>query len=73
MVVIPGWGLKLLAYFFGALGGAKFGIHPDRVKKLMISTNICGLKLFESGYKFRYGLEKGIRDWYEDNQNSCLI
>lgn len=30
------------AKVIGPLGGKKVGIHPDRVKKLMISTNICG-------------------------------
>ena len=40
----------------------KEGVHPDRVKKLMISNNIHGKKLNER-YKPIYGLEKGIMDW----------
>ncbi|GHV42180.1 UDP-N-acetylglucosamine 4-epimerase [Bacteroidia bacterium] len=54
------------------LGAHRLGIHPDRVKKLMISTNICGTKLANSGYTFKYTLEEAICDWYADNNNKCL-
>lgn len=54
------------ARIVGPIGGKKVGIHPDRVKKLMISTNICGEKLNKSGYKFHYTLEEAVRDWYND-------
>ena len=50
----------------GPLGGKKVGIHPDRVKKLMISTNISGEKLKNCGYQFHYTFEESIRDWYKD-------
>ena len=43
-----------------------------RVKKLMISTNICGKKLADSGYKFHYTFEEAIKDWYRDNDNKYL-
>lgn len=42
------------------------GIHPDRVKKLMISTNISGEKLFNSRYQLKYTLEDAITDWFND-------
>jgi hypothetical protein len=42
------------------------------IKKLMISTNICGKKIAESGYKFRYTFEEAIKDWYNDNDNLYL-
>jgi nucleoside-diphosphate-sugar epimerase len=42
----------------------KEGIHPDRVKKLMISNDINGEKL-NSKYIMNYGLEKGIADWMQ--------
>lgn len=41
------------------------GIHPDRVKKLMISNDISGVKL-NSKYNMDYGLEKGIADWMQN-------
>ena len=57
----------------GPLGGKKVGIHPDRVKKLMISTNISGEKLKNCGYKFHYSFEESIRDWYKDCDESGLV
>lgn len=64
--LIPGSLLMAVARILGPLGGKKFGIHPDRVKKLMISTNISGQKLAGTGYKFHYTLEESFRDWFSD-------
>jgi hypothetical protein len=60
------------ASIISSLGGTKLGIHPARVKKLMVSTNICGKKMALSGYRFKYTFEEAIRDWYEDNNNRFL-
>lgn len=69
-LTIPGRILKAAAYTingFGKLIGKPFdGIHPDRVKKLMVSTNINGQKLLDHGYKLEYSLEEAILDWYND-------
>ncbi len=54
------------AKIIGPLGGKKVGIHPDRVKKLMVSTNISGEKLNKMDYKFHYTLLESFRDWFED-------
>lgn len=54
------------------LMGSPMGICPARVKKLQISTNICGKKLSESGYKFRWTFEEALVDWFEDNKRKCL-
>lgn len=43
--LIPGGLLMTAATILGPIGGKKVGIHPARVKKLMVSTNICGKKL----------------------------
>ncbi|MPS72098.1 MAG: NAD(P)-dependent oxidoreductase [Chryseobacterium sp.] len=69
---IPGGTLKFAAGVIGVLGGRSFGIHPDRVKKLMISTNISGKKLKDSGYKFQYSFDEALKDWYKDNDNLYL-
>tara|TARA_R100000908_G_scaffold56292_2_gene31735 strand:- start:41573 stop:41755 length:183 start_codon:yes stop_codon:yes gene_type:complete len=51
----------------GKMIGKEFtGIHPDRVKKVMISTNISGEKLSNSDFKIKYSLKEGIKDWYRD-------
>ncbi len=69
--LIPAWILMSAAAVVGCLG-APMGICPARVKKLMISTNICGKKLSDSGYKFHYTFEEAIADWSKDNDNQYL-
>ena len=72
VVEVPGSLLMTVASIVGPLGGKALGICPARVKKLMISTNICGKKLADSGYKFHYTFEEAIKDWYRDNDGQCL-
>jgi nucleoside-diphosphate-sugar epimerase len=64
--------LLFAAALIQRLGGTKLGIHPARVRKLMVSTHISGRKMAASGYPFRYTFEEAIRDWYNDNQNRYL-
>ncbi len=64
--LVPSWILMPAAYILGPLGGKKVGIHPARVKKLMVSTNINGEKLKNCGYKFHYTFEETYRDWFKD-------
>lgn len=71
--LVPSWILMSAACILGPLGGKKLGLHPARVKKLMISTNICGKKLAESGYKFHYTLEESLADWFEDCDKEGLV
>ena len=52
--------------------GSPMGICPARVKKLQISTNICGKKMKESGYQFKWTFEEAIADWYNDNKGFYL-
>ena len=72
IVKVSGSLLMTVASIVGPLGGKALGICPARVKKLMISTNICGKKLADSGYKFHYTFEEAIKDWYRDNDNLYL-
>lgn len=60
------------AAFCALLVGSPMGICPARVKKLQISTNICGKKLAESGYEFKWTFSQAIADWFADNQKKCL-
>lgn len=46
--------------------------HPVRIKKLMVSTNISGEKLFNSQYKLRYNLKEAIVDWWNDCEKNNL-
>ena len=52
--------------------GSPMGICPARVKKLQISTNICGKKMNDSGYQFKYTFEEALEDWYTDRKNQYL-
>ena len=52
--------------------GSPMGICPARVKKLQISTNICGKRMKESGYQFKWTFEEALEDWFEDNKRQCL-
>lgn len=50
----------------GRLTGRSFsGIRPERVRKVMKSTDISGEKLARSGFELRWSLEEGIADWFE--------
>lgn len=70
--LIPGGLLMTIARIVGPIGGKVVGIHPARVKKLMISTNINGQKMKDSGYKFHWSLEESYRDWFEDCNREFL-
>ena len=69
--LIPAWILMPAAAVIGCLG-APMGICPARVRKLMVSTNICGKKLADSGYHFHYTFEEAIADWFKHNDNQYL-
>lgn len=73
IMLIPSWLLMTAAKILGPIGGKKVGIHPARVKKLMISTNICGKKLAACDYKFYYTFEESIKDWYDDCNREGLV
>ncbi|MDR1541548.1 MAG: hypothetical protein LBU32_26870 [Clostridiales bacterium] len=72
-LLIHGWLLMAAASCAAHLGELGLGIHPDRIRKVMESTNISGRKLAESGYDFRYTLEEILRDWLEDCGGECLF
>lgn len=63
---IPNWVIIPMARIAQLLG-SPMGICPTRVKKLQISTNICGEKLKNCGYQFKWSFEEALADWFEDN------
>lgn len=68
---IPNWVIMPMART-AMLLGSPMGICPARVKKLQISTNICGEKLKNCGYQFKWSFEEALADWYEDNDRKYL-
>lgn len=73
ILMVNGKLLMGVARIVGPIGGKKVGIHPDRVKKLMISTNISGKKLKGMNYDFHYTLEESFRDWFNDCNQEGLF
>ena len=65
-------GASLINGLSKLIGKSFNGIHPDRVKKLMTSTNICGKKLLINRYKPEYSLLEAITDWYNDCNSEGL-
>lgn len=65
-IVLPAGLLVAITKFsYGLLSvfGIKLAsLHPDRVRKLMISNDINGVSL-NNKYKLEYGLRNGIQDW----------
>ena len=68
---IPNWVIMPMARM-AMLLGSPMGICPARVKKLQISTNICGEKLKNCGYQFKWSFEEALADWFEDNDKKGL-
>lgn len=69
---IPNWIIMPLAAIAKCMG-SPMGICPARVKKLQISTNICGAKLKNSGFNFKWSFEDALNDWFEDNEKKGLM
>jgi nucleoside-diphosphate-sugar epimerase len=44
----------------------EMGIVPERIIKLVKSTNISARKLINSGFKFDYSLPEAVKDWADD-------
>jgi len=62
---IPKTPLIAAASVAGMLGGLGLGICPERVQKLMVSTNISGEKLSKD-YPLAFSLEEAFEDWFKD-------
>jgi hypothetical protein len=42
------------------------GLVPERIVKLVRSTNISSKKLVDSGFTFEFPLNLALRDWAKD-------
>lgn len=69
---IPRKPMMAAATLCGLFGGLGLGICPARVRKLMVSTNIDGLKLAKD-YPLSYSLEDAFRDWFKDCGEEELV
>jgi GlcNAc-P-P-Und epimerase len=67
--VIPLPFITMAASIMGALNlpiVRKMGMVPDRIIKLVRSTNISSQKLIDSGFSFKYHLDEALKDWSKD-------
>jgi len=62
---IPKMPLMAVASVAGMFGGLGLGICPERVRKLMISTNVIGEKLSRD-YPLQFPLYEAFADWFKD-------
>lgn len=62
-VTIPAGLLKFVAALMRPLSATGLGIHPDRIDKLMRSTNVYSSWLEKSGYQTKNRLERSLKDW----------
>ena len=60
VLLSAGWLMTAVARIFGKSDSS---FSPDRVRKLMLSTNVIGEKLANDGYQLKYSLEEGLKDW----------
>jgi hypothetical protein len=51
----------------------KMGMVPERIVKLVRSTNISSQKLVGSGFTFQYHLEDALKDWSAECGGSHLF
>lgn len=72
-LVVNGNLLKMIASIVNLISRGKLGIHPERIEKLMKSTNISGQKLLDSDFRTNYDLKTSIEDWYRDCNSEGLF
>lgn len=61
--MVPRFFVVGAAFVLEKFGGAKIGIHPDRVMKLVRSTDVFPGVLTERGYRFPFNLKGGLARW----------
>lgn len=70
--VMPNWTLNLLAKLLQFFDFAGLGIHPDRIKKLVVSTNLEPVFLRERGISRRDRLLLALQDWKKDSEDKWI-
>ena len=71
-LVIPSKLLLIIAFIINKITINQLGVHPDRVKKIMFSTNVSGHKLFNLDYKL-IPFDESIEDWFNDSNQKGLL
>jgi GlcNAc-P-P-Und epimerase len=67
--------INMAASILGALNlpiVRKMGMVPERIVKLVRSTNISSQKIVGAGFSFKYHLEEALQDWSKDSGGKHL-
>jgi GlcNAc-P-P-Und epimerase len=69
-LLLPIWGLNLIAFGFEVLAalGFKTDINRARVRKLYQSTNMVPNRLPSVGFRYQYDLAAGLAAWKESSK-----
>ena len=70
--IIPAKPLIILAFLINKITINKLGFHPERVKKVMYSTNVSGKKIQKLGFDLT-DFELSIKDWFKDSESKGLL
>lgn len=68
-IVLPHRGIRMAGFLLALVRADRLlglDIHPERITKLVHSTNVSARRLEESGYRFRYNLVSALKDWELD-------
>lgn len=65
--MVPRWGLMSIAKLCRIFNFLNIGIDPQRVLKLVQSTNIKPKWLEENEYQYKYDLKKALADWASES------
>jgi hypothetical protein len=68
---VPVLPLMALAYLGKICGGFGLGICPERVRKLMVSTNVNAERLARD-YPLEYDLDGAFADWWGECKGEGL-
>ena len=68
--LVPLWFLMSIAKICRVFDFLNIGIDPERILKLVKSTNIKPAWLEQNGYVYQYDLEKALADWYKESNFS---
>jgi nucleoside-diphosphate-sugar epimerase len=71
-ITMPATVLKYLAALMRPLSAAGLGIHPDRIVKLMVSTNVRSDWIGLAGLEVQNQLERSLRNWMRDGNGRFL-
>ncbi|WP_426024752.1 NAD-dependent epimerase/dehydratase family protein [Brevundimonas sp. TSRC1-1] len=72
LIDIPAGAVIVTAKVIGTLGGGSVGFHPDRVRKLLTSTNIAPTWAIRQSAFSEDAFGEGLKRWAEETKRSFI-